>query len=379
MTVSYSPVLPRSGRLVRRRFHADLPGPVFQGEGYRLSAPARHRNCDPPRSTPRSASASALLETPTTTPTTRRIFIRYTGTSSSRWAASGPRPRRVRAGDLPRMGGVPPLRALRRRAAGAASACASAGLRLGLISNTHRSLESFQQPFRARRADRRRGVVVRARLQEAAPEHLPRGAAAARRVAPEEAVMVGDSYRTTSRARGRSACTLPGSGGWVRSSRPLPRWAARTSQSFPASANCWRWSLPGARRPVEHGLGPIVPARLPSIPLRPPAAATRIQCAGATLPLSGVARHHLHCLHRRRDHECQAAARCTAPDGARYPGRGPVPCRTGGAGPGTPGQDDVGPGQVGLQPAHPSAEGPEKIDWDARINELLEESPATSS
>ena len=68
----------------------------------------------------------------------------------------------------------------------------AAGFKIGLISNTQRCLTAFQSHFALEGLVHGRGLVVRSRLHEAAPEHL-RGGAAQVGVAPHEAVMVGDS------------------------------------------------------------------------------------------------------------------------------------------------------------------------------------------
>ena len=67
------------------------------------------------------------------------------------------------------------------------------GFKIGLISNSQRSLASFQAHFELRRPVRGRHLVARSRLHEAAPEHLRGGRCAAPASAAHEAVMVGDS------------------------------------------------------------------------------------------------------------------------------------------------------------------------------------------
>ena len=51
---------------------------------------------------------------------------------------------------------------------------ASAGMRLGLISNSHRCLASFQSHFELQELIDGDGLVVRPRLHEAASQHLRR-------------------------------------------------------------------------------------------------------------------------------------------------------------------------------------------------------------
>ena len=69
---------------------------------------------------------------------------------------------------------------------------AARGLKIGLISNSHRCLASFQEHFRAAGSDHGGRVLVRARLHEAAPEHL-RGSVDAGWVEARDSLMVGDS------------------------------------------------------------------------------------------------------------------------------------------------------------------------------------------
>ena len=108
--------------------------------------------------------------------------------------------RRVRGRDLRRVGGVPAFHPLRRRDAGAARA-GGRGIKVGLISNSHRCLASFQQHFELHGLIAARAVVVRAWLPEAAPEHLRGGAEAAGRVGRR----VGDGGRQpAARHRGRA-------------------------------------------------------------------------------------------------------------------------------------------------------------------------------
>ena len=157
------------------------PGPDVPGRGLPgVLRALRHRRRSGARSTRRWPAPRRCSTSPKTRRTTPRSSSPTRGTSSSRWAGSGDRARRLRARDLRRVGGLPALRALRRRAGGAA--------RAGGARHPHRAdLELAPLPgvvpvaFRAAGADRRRGLVVRARLHEAASEHLRGGAAAGRR------------------------------------------------------------------------------------------------------------------------------------------------------------------------------------------------------
>ena len=129
------------------------PGPDVPGRGLpRLLRAARHRTCDPARSRPRSPAPPPCSTSRTITPTTPALFIRYIRHIIEQMGgvgpgASTPAPRRSTAS-----GRLPPLLAVRRRAARRCGRCGARGLLIGLISNTHRSLETFAEPLRARRA-----------------------------------------------------------------------------------------------------------------------------------------------------------------------------------------------------------------------------------
>ena len=166
------------------------PGPTFQGEGYRAFCARHGIDGRSVRFDAAVASASSILDQARTTSTTPRSSSATPRTSSGRWAArrraSTRAPREIYDewaacqhfelyDDVPAV-----LRELPRR------------------DPNRPDLELAPLPgfvpgaLRARGADRRRRLVLRARLHEATPEHL-RGGAAARGVPPAEAVMVGDS------------------------------------------------------------------------------------------------------------------------------------------------------------------------------------------
>ena len=162
-----------ASRLLRRRLHADLSrARCFAARATRRSARATAWTSIPRRSTRRVASAAPLLDGPEDTPYDAEIFVAYTRHIIEQMGGARAARRRVRARDLRGVGRVPALRAVRRCAGGAAASWRRAGVRIGLISNSHRCLASFQSHFELRGLDQRRGVVVRARLHEAAPEHL---------------------------------------------------------------------------------------------------------------------------------------------------------------------------------------------------------------
>jgi len=170
------------------------PGPVFQGQGYREFC-ERHGigGCDPAAFGAAVSSASALLEDSDDHVYDAGFFIRYIrhiieqmgGAGSSidacaeeiyrEWAAC----HHFTLYD----DALPALRALRQR-----------GFLLGLISNTHRSLDAFRSHFELE------GLIGAA---VASCEHgynkphpsIFRTALKLLSVTPEEAVMVGDSFK----------------------------------------------------------------------------------------------------------------------------------------------------------------------------------------
>jgi HAD superfamily hydrolase (TIGR01509 family) len=170
------------------------PGPVFQGEGYRRFC-ARHgmTGCDPTAFRDAVTSASALLEDSDDHAYDASFFIRYIRHIIERMGGAGPSIDAC-AEEIYREwaachhfslydDALPVLRALRER-----------GLLLGLISNTHRSLEVFRSHFELD------GLIAAA---VASSEHgynkphpsIFRTALKLLSVEPGEAVMVGDSYR----------------------------------------------------------------------------------------------------------------------------------------------------------------------------------------
>jgi putative hydrolase of the HAD superfamily len=127
------------------------PGPMFQGEGYRAFCERHRIDVDPTRFTAAVASASSILDDPEGSPYDAAIFVAYTrhiieqmggkGSDASldacareiyaEWAANQ---HFEMYDDVPDA-----LRAL-----------TGAGIRIGLISNSHRCLDSFQSHFELR-------------------------------------------------------------------------------------------------------------------------------------------------------------------------------------------------------------------------------------
>jgi putative hydrolase of the HAD superfamily len=169
------------------------PGPMFRGEGYRAFAARHGMDIDASKFSQAVADAAPLLDGPEDVPYHAEIFVIYT--------------RRIVEG----MGGTGPnLDACAREIYAEWAACqhfelyedvpdvlrelAAAGLRIGLISNSHRCLASFQSHFELQ------GLIS---ATVSSSEHgfmkpHPSIFSAALQlvdVRPAEAVMVGDSLR----------------------------------------------------------------------------------------------------------------------------------------------------------------------------------------
>jgi len=170
-----------------------FPGPTFRGQGYRAFCARYGIEVDPSRFGRAVAGAAPLLDSPEDTPYTDEIFVVYT--------------RRIIEG----MGGAGPhLDACAREIYREWAACrhfelydevpdvlrelSSAGIRIGLISNSHRCLASFQSHFELQ------GLIT---ATISSSEHgfmkphpsIFSAALQLVNVAPAEAVMVGDSLR----------------------------------------------------------------------------------------------------------------------------------------------------------------------------------------
>jgi len=169
------------------------PGPAFQGEGYRHFC-AKHGidRCDPSAFQAAVISASALLDESDDHVYDEAVFIRYIRHIIERMGGEGPGVGAC-AEEIYREWAacrhfelyddvLPALGALRAR-----------GLRIGLISNTHRSLEAFQSHFELD------GLVSGAVSSWEHGYNKPhpsifRAALSLLSVSPAEAIMVGDSY-----------------------------------------------------------------------------------------------------------------------------------------------------------------------------------------
>jgi HAD superfamily hydrolase (TIGR01549 family) len=170
------------------------PGPVFQGEGYRQFC-AKHgiATCDPRAFTAAVASASALLEEPDDHAYDAGFYIRYIRHIIEQMGGAGPALEAC-AEEIYREWAACHHFELYEDALPAMQALRGQGLKLGLISNTHRSLDAFRSHFELD------GLIAGA---VSSCEHgynkphpsIFRAALALLAVDPAEAVMVGDSYR----------------------------------------------------------------------------------------------------------------------------------------------------------------------------------------
>jgi HAD superfamily hydrolase (TIGR01662 family) len=167
------------------------PGPTFQGEGYQRFCAAHGMAVDPARFPAAVRAASFILDEQQEHVYDDEIFVRYTGQI------------------IEEMGGRGPMVAVAAReiydewascghfflyddVRPAVQALASRGVRIGLISNSHRSMEAFESHFAL-------GVPIAAAVASAEHGYMkphPSIFEAALRLAgveAEQAVMVGDS------------------------------------------------------------------------------------------------------------------------------------------------------------------------------------------
>ncbi len=207
------------------------PGPTFQGEGYQSFCRRYGITADPARFDAAVASAASILDgVEEDAPYDAAIFVKYTRHIIEQMGGRGDRLDECAAeiyaewaacrhfelyDDVPE--------ALRQLAA--------AGLRIGLVSNSHRSLASFQSHFELD------GLVSAA---ISSPEHgflKPHPSiflAALQRLEarPAEAVMIGDSVRQDIEGAlraGMRAVFLHRAGPITRRARRWRRWACRSS------------------------------------------------------------------------------------------------------------------------------------------------------
>ena len=126
---------------------SSIRAPRFRARAIERSARATAWTVDPPRFPVAVNSASHILDREQDAVYNPQIFIDYTAHIIRAMGGRRCRGRDVRGGDLPGVGAVPALSPLRRCAGGAARRSPHADILIGLISNSHRCLESFQEHF----------------------------------------------------------------------------------------------------------------------------------------------------------------------------------------------------------------------------------------
>ncbi len=172
------------------------PGPFFQGEGYREFC-SRYgiANCDPSAFHAAVAGASALLDDSDDHAYDAQVFVRYIRRIIERMGGAGESEEALDACALEIYREwaachhfslyddvVPVLRTLRAK-----------GLLIGLISNTHRSLEAFQSHFELQELIAAAVSSCEHGYNKPHPS-IFRTALRLLAVSPDEALMVGDSY-----------------------------------------------------------------------------------------------------------------------------------------------------------------------------------------
>jgi HAD superfamily hydrolase (TIGR01662 family) len=169
------------------------PGPMFMGDGYRAFCERHGMIVDPSLFDGAVASAAAILDTPEDTPYDHELYVAYT--------------RHI----IEQMGGRGDcLDACAREIYAEWAAChhfelyeevpdvmqhlAAAGIRVGLVSNSHRSLSTFASHFQL---DGLIGAAVSSSEHGLMKPHpsIFRAALAALGVSPSSSLMVGDSLR----------------------------------------------------------------------------------------------------------------------------------------------------------------------------------------
>jgi HAD superfamily hydrolase (TIGR01662 family) len=169
------------------------PGPAFQGEGYRASCARHGIQVDADRFAEAVADASSILDSPDNTVYDDSIFVAYTRRIIEGMGGSG------RAVDICAREMYEEWAACRHfelyeEVPQVLRAIAAEGVRIGLISNSHRCLSSFQTHFDLE------GLIAAAVSSSEHGVMKPHPSIfleALNRVdaAPDEALMVGDSVR----------------------------------------------------------------------------------------------------------------------------------------------------------------------------------------
>lgn len=122
------------------------PGPTFQGPGYRAFAARHGVDVDPARFDEAVTSAAALLHLPDDTPYDDDIHVRYTRHILEHMGGRG-EALDVVAREIYREWAACQHFELYDEVPGVLRELVDAGLRIGLISNSHRCLASFQAHF----------------------------------------------------------------------------------------------------------------------------------------------------------------------------------------------------------------------------------------
>ena len=122
------------------------PGPAFQGEGYRAFCARYGIEVNPERFSAAVASASPILDREQESIYNPQIFIDYTAHIIEAMGGRGPAVEAC-AAEMYREWAACQHFLLYEDVPAALEALAGKDIRLGLISNTHRSLESFQEHF----------------------------------------------------------------------------------------------------------------------------------------------------------------------------------------------------------------------------------------
>lgn len=169
------------------------PGPTFGGEGYRRFAARYGVRVEPSRFDQAVIDASLVLDEAQDHIYDPELFIRYTRHIIERMGGEGPGLDAC-AREIYREWAACRHFSLYDDVEPALSALAARGLRLGLISNTHRCLSSFQSHFELER-------LISAAVSSADHGYMKphpsifETALALLGVRPAEAVMVGDSLK----------------------------------------------------------------------------------------------------------------------------------------------------------------------------------------
>jgi len=189
----------RAGHVAAVIFDVDFtliyPGPMFQGEGYRAFCERHLITVDPARFDSAVASASSILDEAEDSPYNADIFVAYTRHIIEQMGGTGcgsPESLDACAREIYTEWAVNHHFELYDDVPAVLRELTEAGVRVGLISNSHRCLDSFQSHFELRK-------FVTASVSSADHGFMKphpsifQAALGKLRAAPAETVMVGDS------------------------------------------------------------------------------------------------------------------------------------------------------------------------------------------